>query len=104
MEPERYRDKSDAREAARLMRARETSLQYVDIVAIQILDGEALKAAPGRQHLGRLVPWRPDRCHATCAVRPATDAILLAVRVHQRDKLSPARCGAAGWRILRNRL
>jgi hypothetical protein len=46
MEPERYRDKSEAREAARLMRARETSLQYVDIVAIQILDGETLKPRP----------------------------------------------------------
>jgi hypothetical protein len=28
------------------MRARETSLQYVDIVAMQVLDGEALKPRP----------------------------------------------------------
>ena len=45
-EPERYRDKAEAREAAARMRSRETSLQYVDIVAIQIVDGEALKPRP----------------------------------------------------------
>jgi hypothetical protein len=46
IEPERYPDKADAREAAKLMRARDTGLQYVDIVAIQIVDGEALKPRP----------------------------------------------------------
>jgi hypothetical protein len=38
--------KAEAREAAVRMRARETSLQYVDIVAMQVLDGEALKPRP----------------------------------------------------------
>ncbi len=46
IECERYVDKAEAREAAARMRARETSLQYVDIVAVQILDGEALKPRP----------------------------------------------------------
>jgi hypothetical protein len=46
VECERYRDKAEAREAAVRMRARETSLQYVDIVAMQVLDGEALKPRP----------------------------------------------------------
>jgi hypothetical protein len=45
-EPERYRDKAEARQAAQAMRARETSLQYVDIVAVQIVDGEPLKPRP----------------------------------------------------------
>ncbi|HET6172869.1 MAG TPA: hypothetical protein VFD90_09695 [Gaiellales bacterium] len=45
-ELERYRDKSKAREAAQLMRSRDTSLQYVDIVAIETLDGEHLKPRP----------------------------------------------------------
>jgi hypothetical protein len=42
-EPERYRDKAEARQAAQAMRVRETSLQYVDIVAVQTVDGEPLK-------------------------------------------------------------
>jgi hypothetical protein len=45
-ELERYRDKAKAREAAQLMRARDTSLQYVDIVAIETLNGEHLKPRP----------------------------------------------------------
>jgi hypothetical protein len=45
-ELERYRDKAKAREAAQLMRARDTSLQYVDIVAIETLGGEHLKPRP----------------------------------------------------------
>jgi hypothetical protein len=45
-ELERYRDKAKAREAAQLMRARDTSLQYVDIVAIETLYGERLTARP----------------------------------------------------------
>ena len=46
VECERYRDKAEAREAAVRMRTRDTSLRYVDIVAMQILDGEALKPRP----------------------------------------------------------
>ena len=45
-ELERYRDKSKAREAAQLMRTRDTSLQYVDIVAIETVNGEHLKPRP----------------------------------------------------------
>ena len=45
-EPERYRDKPEAREAAQRMRARETSLQYVDIVEIQILNGQPSAPRP----------------------------------------------------------
>ena len=45
-EPERYRDKAEARQAAQAMRARDTSLQYVDIVAVQIVDGEAATPRP----------------------------------------------------------
>jgi hypothetical protein len=45
-ELERYRDKAKAREAAQLMRARDTGLQYVDIVAIETLNGEHLKPRP----------------------------------------------------------
>jgi hypothetical protein len=45
-ELERYRDKSKAREAAQLMRTRDTSLQYVDIVAMETLDGKHLKPRP----------------------------------------------------------
>jgi hypothetical protein len=45
-ELERYRDKAKAREAAQLMRARDTSLQYVDIVAVETLNGEHLKPRP----------------------------------------------------------
>ena len=45
-EPERYRDKAEARQAAQDMRARETSLQFVDIVEVQILDGESAKPRP----------------------------------------------------------
>ena len=45
-ELERYRDKAKAREAAQRMRVRDTSLQYVDIVAIETLNGEHLKPRP----------------------------------------------------------
>ena len=45
-ELERYRDKAKAREAAQLMRARDTSLQYVDIVEVQILDGKSANPRP----------------------------------------------------------
>ena len=45
-EPERYRDKAEARQAAQAMRARDTSLQYVDIVAVQIVDGESSEPRP----------------------------------------------------------
>jgi hypothetical protein len=45
-ELERYRDKGKAREAAQRMRARDTSLQYVDIVALERLHGEQLKPRP----------------------------------------------------------
>jgi hypothetical protein len=45
-EPERYREKAAARAAARRMRARETSLQFVDIVEVQILAGESSKPRP----------------------------------------------------------
>jgi hypothetical protein len=45
-ELERYRDKAQAREAAQRMRARDTSLQYVDIVAIETLGGKHLKPRP----------------------------------------------------------
>ena len=46
IEPERYRDKAEARQAAQAMRARDTSLQYVDIVAVQIVDGESSEPRP----------------------------------------------------------
>jgi hypothetical protein len=42
-EPERYRDKAEARQAAQRMRARQTDLQYVDIVAIETIDGQPSK-------------------------------------------------------------
>jgi hypothetical protein len=45
-ETERYRAKAEAREAAQRMRARDTSLQYVDIVEVQILDGESANPRP----------------------------------------------------------
>jgi hypothetical protein len=45
-EPERYREKAEARDAARRMRARETGLQYADIVEVQILDGESSMPRP----------------------------------------------------------
>jgi hypothetical protein len=45
-EPERYRDKAEARQAGQAMRARDTSLQYVDIVAVEIVDGETSKPRP----------------------------------------------------------
>jgi hypothetical protein len=44
--PERYREKAEARDAARRMRARETDLQFVDIVEVQILDGESSMPRP----------------------------------------------------------
>jgi hypothetical protein len=45
-EPERYREKAEARDAARHMRARETSLQFVDSVEVQILHGKSSKPRP----------------------------------------------------------
>ena len=45
-EAERYRVKAEAREAAQRMRARDTSLQYVDIVEVQMLDGESANPRP----------------------------------------------------------
>jgi hypothetical protein len=42
-EPERYRDKAEARQAAQRLRARQTDLQYVDIVAIETIDGQPSK-------------------------------------------------------------
>ena len=45
-EPERYREKAQAKDAARRMRARETSLQFVDVVEIQILDGKSSLPRP----------------------------------------------------------
>jgi hypothetical protein len=45
-ELERYRDKAKAREAAELMRARDTGLRYVDIIAIETLNGEHLTPRP----------------------------------------------------------
>jgi hypothetical protein len=45
-EPERYREKAEAREAAQRMRARDTSLQYVDIVEVQVLDGKSTNPRP----------------------------------------------------------
>ncbi len=46
IEPERYLDKAEARHAAQRMRAQDTSLQYIDIVAIQVVDGETLTPRP----------------------------------------------------------
>lgn len=43
-ELERYREKSEAREAAQRMRARQTGLQYIDIMEVQIVGGE--RSAP----------------------------------------------------------
>jgi hypothetical protein len=43
---ERYREKAEAKDAARRMRARETSLQYVDVVEVQILDGKSSPPRP----------------------------------------------------------
>jgi hypothetical protein len=45
-ECERYREKAEARGAARRMRARETSLQFVDIVEVQMRGGESSKPRP----------------------------------------------------------
>ena len=42
-EPERYRDKAEARQAAQRLRAWQTDLQYVDIVAIETIDGQSSK-------------------------------------------------------------
>jgi len=45
-EPERYREKAEARDAAKRMRARDTSLQFVDIVEVQILAGKSSTSRP----------------------------------------------------------
>jgi hypothetical protein len=43
---ERYREKPEAKDAARRMRGRKTSLQYVDVVEVQILNGESSTPRP----------------------------------------------------------
>jgi hypothetical protein len=46
LKPERYREKAEARDAARRMRARETGLPFGDMVEVQILDGGSSMPRP----------------------------------------------------------